>query len=201
MTRVRRAGPGDVPEARTVLAAAFDASALMRWALPDAATRRDAIAAWLGPALDRYVAVGRVDVVEDEDGIRAVAAWRLPRPVPEHPVLRSAPSGAGALAALVGAERAARVLEVLGGSAAHAPDEPAAYLHFLAVRPDAQGGGLGSRLVRHALAEHDAAGTTTWLCTADARNLPFYARLGYGVVGEVDLEGTATLWALHRAAA
>lgn len=198
-TRTRRAGAADVPAIRTVLADAFETSALMRWALPDDETRRDAVAAWLGPLIDRYAVVGRVDVVEDDEGVRALAAWRLPEPAPDHPVLRTAPSSAGLLAAVVGPARAERVLGILAGSAQFAPAEPAAYLHLLAVRPDLQGSGLGSHLVRHALAELDATGTTTWLCTADEPNLPFYARLGYVVVGEVDLEGAASLRALHRA--
>ncbi len=195
---IRRAEAAQLPAVRTVLAGAFETSALMRWALPDDATRRDAVAAWLGPLLDRYLVVGRVDVAEDDEGVVAVAAWRPPAPLPDDPVLHSSPSSAGVLAAILGVERSQRVLEILSGTGQYAPDEPVHYLHLLAVRPGAQGRGHGSRLVRHALAEHDASGTTTWLATADEQNLPFYGRLGYVVVGEVDLEGAASLRVLHR---
>ena len=136
---IRRAEAAQLPAVRTVLAGAFETSALMRWALPDDATRRDAVAAWLGPLLDRYLVVGRVDVAEDDEGVVAVAAWRPPAPLPDDPVLHSSPSSAGVLAAILGVERSQRVLEILSGTGQYAPDEPVHYLHLLAVRPGAKG--------------------------------------------------------------
>jgi GNAT superfamily N-acetyltransferase len=199
---VRAATAADLPSVRTLLALAYHDNPLMRWVLPDATTRDDACAAWIGPSLDRYLAVGRVDVLVVDDEVVGAAAWRAPGPVPSHPVLETLPSGAGVLRALVGAARADEVLAALARSGGSAPAEPAAYLNFLGVRPGHQGQGHGARLVTAGLAPHDAAGTPTWLGTTDVRNLTFYRRLGYESHGEVPLgpDGQPTLTVLHRAA-
>ena len=60
--RIEAATWADAPAVRTVLARAYRDNPLMVWALPDAATRDDACAAWLGPSVDRYLADGRVHV-------------------------------------------------------------------------------------------------------------------------------------------
>ena len=65
----------DAPAVRTVLARAYRDNPLMVWALPDAATREDACAAWLGPSVDRYLAGGRVHVVRLAGAVVGVAWW------------------------------------------------------------------------------------------------------------------------------
>ncbi|UJP39484.1 GNAT family N-acetyltransferase [Cellulomonas palmilytica] len=197
--RVRAARAEDMPAIRTVLGRAFHDDSLVRWALPDETTRDDVCAAWFGAFVDRYLAVGRVDVVEVDGEVAGVAAWRVPDAPDDHPVLASLPSVPGIVAAVVGPERTAHLFATLGGSSAHAPADPAVYLHLLAVRPGLQGRGLGSRLVSHGLATFDERGTTTWLCTAEERDVVFYERLGFAVVGQVPLDDAATLRAMHRA--
>lgn len=187
MSDVRQAGPADAPAVRTVLARAYHDNPLMRWVLPDEGTRDDACAAWLGPSVDRYVALGGVDVLVEDGEVLAAAAWREPGLDAQHPVLRTLPTGPGVLAALVGRARAADVLARLGAAATWAPAAPAPYLNYLAVRPERQGAGLGARLLEHRLRRYDAAGAATWLGTTDPRNVPFYSRLGYAVVGEAEL--------------
>lgn len=202
MTRgvqVRAARADDVPTIRTVLARAFHEDSLVRWALPDEATRDDVCAAWFGALVDRYVAVGRVDVVEVDGSVAAVAAWRPPDIAADHPVLQSLPSVPGVVAAVVGAERAAHVFGTLGRTSALAPAGDATYLHLLAVRPDLQGRGLGTLLATRGLASCDERGLTTWLCTAEPRDVVLYERLGFVLVGQVPLDDVATLRVMHRA--
>src|SRR5690349_1807538 len=115
------ASASDSPAIRTVLARAYRTNPLMTWALPNAASRLDACAAWLGPSVDRYLAVGRVHVARRDGHVVGVAAWRLPSaPTPPETL----PSPAGVLAALVGRRRADEVLTAIGSAAALAPDEP-----------------------------------------------------------------------------
>ena len=184
----------DSPVIRTLLARAYRENPLMTWALPDADTRDDACAAWLGPSVDRYLAVGRVHVARAHGQVVGVAAWRQPGASAPPPTL---PTPAGVLAALVGRRRAEEILGALGSAAALAPDEPSAYLNYLAVEPGLQGQGVGRRLVEHGIAA--AEGVGTYLGTTDARNLPFYRRLGYWQAGSVPLGADGpVLRVLHR---
>ncbi|GEL97726.1 GNAT family N-acetyltransferase [Cellulomonas terrae] len=195
---VDRATAADCPEIRTVLARAYHANPLMVWALPDAGTRQDACAAWLGPSVDRYLAVGRVHVARGAGRVLGVAAWRLPGAA-QPPV--TLPSPAGVLAVLVGRTRADEILAALGSAAPLAPSAPAAYLNYLAVDPQVQGRTVGRRLAEAGIAAAEADGVGTYLGTTDPRNLPFYRRLGYAEAGTVPLapDGPA-LTVLHRPA-
>lgn len=198
MWSIRPASPADLPTLRTVCALAYLENPLMRWVLPDDATRADACAAWLGPSLERYVAAGRVDVVTVADEPVAVAAWRVPGVDAVTAVTASLPSPAGVLRALVGGSRAQQVLTALGGAAAFAPAPAGPYLNYLAVRPGHQGQGLGGDLLEHGLAALRGVGGTPWLGTTDPRNLPFYERHGFNAAGTHPLdEGGPGLVVLH----
>ena len=189
MATIRSATPADAPDLRTVCAHAYRDNPLMRWVLPDDATRADACAAWLGPSLDHHVAAGRVDVLTVDGAVVALAAWRLPVPVgTASPVAVTLPRPAGVLRALVGEPRATQVLQALGRTADLAPAAPGPYLNYLAVHPDHQGRGLGGLLLRHGLAGTSDAGGTAWLGTTDPRNLPFYERHGFATAGTVALD-------------
>ncbi|GIG39691.1 GNAT family N-acetyltransferase [Cellulomonas phragmiteti] len=181
MTTIRPAAAADLPVVRTACALAYLENPLVRWALPDAATRADACAAWLGPSLERYLEAGRVDVLTVDGQVVAVAAWRLPGAPGATP--STLPSSAGVLAALVGRTHAAHVLGALGGAAALAPARPGPYLNYLAVHPSHQGRGFGGRLLRHGLSAHGDDAGTPWLATTDPRNVPFYQRHGFTTTG------------------
>ena len=197
MHAVRAAEAADAAALRTVCARAYDANPLIAWALPDAATRRDACAAWLGPSLDRYVAARTVDVVTVDGTVVGLAAWRVPGHDAPPDVAASLPTPAGALRALVGPRRATEVLDALAGARELAPARPGAYLNYLAVDPAHQGRGLGAALLAHGRDRLDVPGTC-WLATTDPRNEPFYGRAGFVRAGAVTLapEGP-TLVALH----
>jgi GNAT superfamily N-acetyltransferase len=175
---VDHATAADSPAVRTVLARAYRSNPLMVWALPDEVTREEFCAAWLGPSVDHYLAVGRVHVARLDGVVVGAAAWRLPG---------AGPAPGGVLAGLVGRTRADEILAALASAARLAPAEPAVYLNYLAVSPDHQGAGIGRRLVDAGIAEAREVGT--YLATSDPRNLAFYRRLGYADVGTVPLGG------------
>ena len=58
------------------------------------------------------------------------------------------------------------------------------YLSILGVAPNLQGQGLGKTLLTPILEQADTAGVVTYLETFTPRNISFYQRLGYRVVGE-----------------
>lgn len=67
------------------------------------------------------------------------------------------------------------------------PPEPHWYLQVLGIRREAQGQGLGSRLLRPVLARADRDGLPCYLETADPANLAFYARFGFELARRVQL--------------
>jgi ribosomal protein S18 acetylase RimI-like enzyme len=83
----------------------------------------------------------------------------------------------------------------------HVP-EPHWYLMVVGVDPDLQGRGVGSALVKEGPARADETRSPCYLETSDERNLAFYGRLGFRVVGTAALgKGGPPGWAMRRDAA
>ncbi len=76
----------------------------------------------------------------------------------------------------------------------HAAPEPYWYLDALAVKPDRQGQGIGSALLRAAAACADADGLPLVLLTCQPRNVVLYTRHGFEVVCEIDTSETNVQW-------
>lgn len=183
-------------EVRTLLARAYRCDPLMTWVFPQEEHRLEAAAAWLGVAVERYLARGEVDVVRD-DGLAAVALWRLPETSLDGP--ETLPTARGVLRAVVGAEHAAAVARgfALAREQAPVPAHPHAYLHFLAVAPGSQRRGLGGRLLDDVLSRTRSLGVPLRLETTNPANVPFYEAHGLRVRAEARLGDTGpVLWAL-----
>lgn len=65
------------------------------------------------------------------------------------------------------------------------PHEPHWYLAVLGVDVNRQGKGLGSILMKHALARVDAERKPAYLESSNPRNIPFYERHGFEVIGRI----------------
>ena len=76
----------------------------------------------------------------------------------------------------------AQVGELMGG---FHPAEPHWYLPMIGVDPARQGRGLGSALLKHALALCDAERAPAYLESSNPKNVPLYERHGFEVVGEI----------------
>jgi predicted N-acetyltransferase YhbS len=72
------------------------------------------------------------------------------------------------------------------------------YLGVIASDPAARGRGHGSAVLRPGLEAADAAGLQTFLETGTEGNLGFYARFGFTVTGELDLDDGTRIWCLTR---
>jgi ribosomal protein S18 acetylase RimI-like enzyme len=178
-----------------VLAEAFVADPVVRWMIGDQRADERRLRAFFATLVTRrVVAAGGCDLVEG-----GAAVWFRPGSyVPDSPV--------ATLLALPGLVRAfgPRLREAGEADAEmrrHHPDEPHWYLQFLGVQPALAGQGRGSALLRHRLAEVDAAGMPAYLETGTPRNLPLYERHGFEVLREVRLaEGAPTEWLMWRPA-
>jgi ribosomal protein S18 acetylase RimI-like enzyme len=81
----------------------------------------------------------------------------------------------------------------------HPHERNHAYLAFAAVSADYQGQGVGGRLIRHRLAELDAAGTPAYLEASCARNARLYERLGFTLIAPaIDLPDGPTIYPMWR---
>jgi len=67
------------------------------------------------------------------------------------------------------------------------PHEPYWYLPFIGVDPYRQNEGLGSILMRHAHVLFDREGTLAYLESTNPRNIPFYQRHGYRLLGTIQI--------------
>ena len=98
---------------------------------------------------------------------------------------------------VVGIDRVKNVLHREGVIKANHPRRANfAYLWFLAVHPEQQGEGAGTRFLKTLLAECEKMKRDVYLETSMPRNLPFYDRLGFEVYETVKL--TYTLYQLRK---
>ena len=129
----------------------------------------------------------------------AAAVW-IPSenlgPQPLHRELRALPM----LFNATGFGRFGRLLKLRDAmDSRHPTDRPHDYLWFLGVTPQAQGGGIGSRLLASKMERMDAAGRGGWLETATPRNLPLYQRHGFEIVTEYKpAEDGPLIWGMWR---
>lgn len=198
-THVTGSGPGtgvqDLRAMRELLAEAYADDPLMHWIFPDATTRVSAIAAWLGLFAESYLAYGDVDTVRSAN-VDAIACWRRPGDILTGP---EAPSFGELLAALVGSDHAASVGSGLAATRELTPPGDYVYLHFLAVRADSRGRGLGRHLVERGIAKAAESGFPVHLETTSEPAVRFYQSVGFEITGELDLPGRGPhLWAMGR---
>lgn len=184
MSTTRAATLADIPAIRGLLAEAFENDPLFTWIFPDDEHRLNQTAAWLGLFAEGYAfGGGRIDVLERDGQIAAVALWRFPPIEPSIPL----PTVPGLVAAFVGTERMLAILEGLG-EMAQGHSEVYAFLHLLAVSPKFQRQGLGKLVVAPGIAAAMAAGVNAELATMNPVNVAFYRSLGFDVTQELTLK-------------
>ena len=194
--------PSQLAEAAGGLARAFVPDPAFTSLWPDAARR--------GRALERLMAVpvthalrhGHVDALAVAGTLAGVAAWLPPGryPLGTREQLRAVPRMLGVAAA---APRAFPRLGRFGANidAAFPADRPW-YLAVVGVVPEAQGRGLGTRLMHPGLDRCDAAAGDCYLETDTASAARLYERLGFATLeaGAQLLPGGPTHWRMRRPA-
>lgn len=78
------------------------------------------------------------------------------------------------------------------------PNEPHWTLELIAVDPEAQGKGIGGKLMAFGLAKCDQSGAPSFLVSSNRANLPFYERLGFVQLAEVQMPGLPSMYPMMR---
>ena len=81
--------------------------------------------------------------------------------------------------------------------AQHDPKEHHWHLDPLAVLPERQGQGIGTKLMKHFCEYVDSHGAASYLETSTTDNVRFYERFGFSVTGEATVLGAPT-WFMWR---
>ncbi|MFI2753863.1 GNAT family N-acetyltransferase [Cellulomonas sp. P22] len=179
----RGVGVRDVDDVARLLGAALHLDPGFVHVLPDARVRAATLRSMYALAVHDALRSGHVTTAADSRGLAGVAVWYPPGSYPLTPVrwVRSLPRVA-AVAARSG--RRAPALLRLTSAVEHAVPADAWYLEALGVRPDAQRRGHGRRLVEQVLRLADEQRTACYLETFHAANVPYYAAMGFDVLGQ-----------------
>jgi ribosomal protein S18 acetylase RimI-like enzyme len=88
-----------------------------------------------------------------------------------------------------------KVFEKMGS---YHPKEPHWYLPLLGVDPLHHGKGLGSALLQHALAACDQDNKFAYLESSNPKNIPFYERHGFGLLGTIQVNASPPIFPMLR---
>lgn len=191
------AGAADIGAVAADLSAAFSDDVMFDWLLrPDA--KRPAARLRFFDHVIRHMAFG-VGRIERPAGGGAAAVWmpfEFVGPTPLMQELRALPT----LIHATGLGRILRLQTLRDAMDKQHPHQPRhAYLWFLGVAPEAQGHGVGSRLLKVGTDRLDAEGLPAFLETQTERNVGLYRRHGFEVISEYRPRPDAPrMWAMWR---
>ena len=188
---VRSAGPSEQAAVIDVLTLAFSVDPPVRYIWPGAQDYLPGFAALAAAMGGPAFAAGTAYMTEDG---AAAGFWFAPG------VERDAEAMSAVAERFMDPERRTAVSAAFAQAADYHPQEPHWYLPLIGVDPAHQGKGLGSRLMRHALARIDADGLPAFLESSNIRNVPLYERHGFEVLGVIDPGQTPPLYPMLRRA-
>lgn len=186
-----RAGQADADTLSQLIADAFFALDVCRWLVPDGAARRDIFPLWFAMYVEHALADGMIETTSD----RAAAALWLPGTGPAAP-----PDGYTERLAVITGPLLGRFLAFDEELERH---HPAGILHhhlaLLAVRPDRQGQGLGTALLRAHHAELASLRLPAYLEASGQRTRRIYLAHGYtDHGGPINLPGGPPMYPMWR---
>jgi GNAT superfamily N-acetyltransferase len=179
----------------TVLARAFADDPVIRWFVPEGDGGSDRLGRFFRITLADTLSHGEVHVAERQGVIVGAALWRRPGEWQSTgwSQLTDLPRWLYVFGA--GLKRAAEGQDAMKKS--H-PSKPHWYLPTIGVDPDAQGLGIGGGLVASMLARCDQERTPAYLESSKRQNVPFYERLGFGLLQEQSLPAGPDFWPMWR---
>ena len=189
---VRAATPDELGTLAAALGRAFADDPVWSWVYPQ--PDRSRRIARMFRALLRAAQDRGATVLTDE-ARRGAAIWQRS----DARSLGVLGSGRVAAAMIASGARVRRGQAVMRAIEQRHPRDPHWYLAVLGTDPAHWGEGVGSALVRHVLDDPAHPDEPAYLETETAANVPFYARHGFRVVGELDVPGGGPhLWLMWR---
>ena len=168
---VKSAGASIRETAINTIVLGFAADPMARWAWPESSEYLRTMPRFVNAFGGQAFEHGTAYVTE---GARAAALWLPP-----------------------GAEDIGAVMK---GMAEHHPLEPHWYLPVIAADPNWIGQGLGAVLMKHALRRCDEEGVAAYLESSNPRNISFYERHGFEIVGKIQSGSSPVLTPMLRPA-
>jgi GNAT superfamily N-acetyltransferase len=190
---IRAAVPADVPVLARALAAAFEDDPIFGWLLPDKRRRYDRLVRFFALELGEVVLPSGAAWMSPEGSGACLelppGGWRMP--------LRTQARHAPQFAAVFGRSLPKALITITKMERKHLR-EPHFYVPYVGVAPEAQGAGLGTRLLGRTLERADAAGLPTYLEATSEQNAALYERLGFEHLGAFTVLGSPPLWPMRR---
>ncbi|WP_183095274.1 GNAT family N-acetyltransferase [Nocardioides stalactiti] len=189
---LRHALRHDLPAVVETWVEAFSADPFFRWIAPEDDTYGGFATDWLGLIAGLCFERGHTYLCDE-----AAVAWVPPDLSLIGP--DDVATAQGILATYAGEERAGEALAVIMAARGHVLEEPHWSLQYIGVRGAAQSAGLGVAVAKIGLATVDRDGVPCALTSTNAKNVPFYQRLGFSVTAEIPTpDGAAALRPMVR---
>jgi ribosomal protein S18 acetylase RimI-like enzyme len=191
----------DLSATVVMLARAFAEDPVMTWIFPDEWMRRRRLPSFFASSLRGTIRHGGTEVaVLEEPGlcgpVLGAALW-LPPDTWRPPLWRQFLALPGVALRL--GSRLPVASSTFGALVRVHPAKPHWYLSGIGTDPPAQGTGVGGELMRSRLGRCDADRLPAYLESGNERNVPFYERHGFGVIGELSIpDGGPMLWLMWR---
>jgi GNAT superfamily N-acetyltransferase len=186
---LRRANMGDISRLKETLAEAFYDDPVFSWLIPDEQTRLTRLRRFFAIQLrDVTLPRGRVWTSNDLAGAALSMPpgdWQYP---PRAVLMQSATFG----------RRVPRAVWLLAAIERRHERKPHYYFPDIGVRPEMQGKGLGSALMRPTLDRCDREGLAAYLEASSESSAALYERLGFAVVRELRTGGSPPVWLMLR---
>jgi GNAT superfamily N-acetyltransferase len=177
--------PADVEATIAVLALAFIADPVARWAYPDPEHRL--FPAFVAAFGGRAFAHGTARRVEGHAG---AALWLPPGIEPDH----------AAIEATLPPGREAEIGAVFEAMGSYHPREAHWYLPLIGVDPAHQRNGFGAALLQDTLRQCDSDHAVAYLESTNAANTALYRRHGFEVLGTIQVGSVPPLFPMRREA-